>query len=58
MGADTSHTKLACYSGAGFMPALTEAAEQNEVSLIGLNELYEPVPGNTNPPAKDDLSQH
>jgi AAA+ ATPase superfamily predicted ATPase len=37
---DTSHTKLACYSGAGFMPALIEAADQNDILLIGLDDLY------------------
>ena len=41
---DTTHTRLACYSGAGFMPALTEAAERGEVTLIGLHDLYNETP--------------
>lgn len=37
---DTSRTTLACYSGVGFMPALTEAADRNEVLLVDLDALY------------------
>ncbi|MGQ4600457.1 hypothetical protein [Nocardia sp. R6R-6] len=37
---DTSHTLLACYSAAGFMPALHEAATAGETVLIGLDDLY------------------
>lgn len=37
---DTSRTLLACYSGAGFMPSLHEAAQSGEVLLIGPDELY------------------
>ncbi|MEV4237035.1 ATP-binding protein [Nocardia sp. NPDC049737] len=37
---DTSHTRLACYSGAGFMPALTETAEADGVVLVGSDALY------------------
>ncbi|WP_454195529.1 AAA family ATPase [Nocardia sp. Marseille-Q1738] len=37
---DTSHTRLACYSAAGFMPALHEAAAVGETVLIGLDDLY------------------
>jgi uncharacterized protein len=37
---DTSHTKLACYSGAGFMPALVDAARDGGVVLVGLSDLY------------------
>ena len=38
---DTSATRLACYSGAGFEPALTEAARSGDVVLIGLDRLYQ-----------------
>lgn len=37
---DTTGTRLACYSAAGFMPALHAAAEQGEVLLIELGDLY------------------
>ncbi|MEV0299291.1 ATP-binding protein [Nocardia sp. NPDC050710] len=37
---DTSHTKLACYSAAGFSPALKAAANQDDVLLIDLDQLY------------------
>ena len=40
-GYDTSATRLACYSGAGFEPALQEAAQSSEVVLIGLDRLYQ-----------------
>ena len=43
-GYDTSATRLACYSGAGFEPALTEAARSGDVVLIGLDRLYQPRP--------------
>jgi len=40
-GYDTSATRLACYSGAGFDPALrTVAAADPLVLLIGLDTLY------------------
>lgn len=39
---DTSHTTVACYSGAGFMPALEEAAAAGEVILVGPETLYGP----------------
>jgi AAA+ ATPase superfamily predicted ATPase len=41
-GYDTTGTKLACYSGAGFDPALQAAARDGEVLLIALDQLYEP----------------
>lgn len=37
---DTSRTRLACFSGAGFMPTLQEAAEAGEAVLVGLDDLY------------------
>ncbi|MCP2291864.1 hypothetical protein APR08_004803 [Nocardia amikacinitolerans] len=37
---DTSRTRLACYSGADFMPALTEAAAAEDVVLVDSNTLY------------------
>lgn len=37
----TGGTRLACYSAAGFMPALREAAEEGEVLLVGLDDLYQ-----------------
>jgi uncharacterized protein len=40
-GYDTSATTVTCYSGAGFEPALTEAARSGEVVLIGLDRLYQ-----------------
>jgi AAA+ ATPase superfamily predicted ATPase len=36
---DTTHTRLACYSAAGFMPALREAATDGETVLIGLEDI-------------------
>jgi hypothetical protein len=41
-GYDTTATTLACYSGAGFEPALREAARNGEVMLVGLDRLYQP----------------
>ena len=41
-GYDTTATTLACYSGAGFEPALQEAARSGEVMLVGLDRLYQP----------------
>jgi len=38
---DTGGTRLACYSAAGFMPALREATEEGEVLLVGLDDLYQ-----------------
>jgi uncharacterized protein len=37
---DTTHTRLACFSGAGFTPSLTTAAVDGDVDLIGLDDLY------------------
>jgi hypothetical protein len=37
---DTSHTRLICFSGAGFTSELADAASHGEVELIGLDELY------------------
>ncbi|MCP2317310.1 hypothetical protein APR12_002656 [Nocardia amikacinitolerans] len=37
---DTSRTRLACYSAAGFMPALTEAVAAEDVVLVDSNTLY------------------
>lgn len=37
---DTSRTRLACYSAAGFMPSLREAAESGDVVLVELEDLY------------------
>lgn len=37
---DTSDTRLACYSAAGFAPALRAAADEGEVLLIGPEDLY------------------
>jgi hypothetical protein len=40
-GYDTSATRLSCYSGAGFDPALREVAAADPlVLLIGLDTLY------------------
>ncbi|MGW0826467.1 AAA family ATPase [Streptomyces sp. NPDC002845] len=39
-GIDTSHTRLACYSGVGFTPDLQAAAERGEVVLVDLGRLY------------------
>ena len=41
-GYDTTATTVACYSGAGFEPALQEAARSGEVVLVGLDRLYQP----------------
>jgi uncharacterized protein len=37
---DTSATRLACFSGAGFTADLRERAVRGEVELIGLDDLY------------------
>lgn len=37
---DTSSTRLACFSGAGFTADLRERAARGEVELIGLDDLY------------------
>ncbi|MEV0712515.1 AAA family ATPase [Nocardia aurea] len=37
---DTTHTRLACYSGAGFMPAARAASDRGEVVLIDSDALY------------------
>ncbi|MGH3544345.1 MAG: hypothetical protein ACRDPW_00185 [Mycobacteriales bacterium] len=37
---DTSHIRLACYSGAGFTPDLHRAAAAGEVLLVDLERLY------------------
>ncbi len=37
---ETSATVLTCYSGVGFTPELHRCAEQGQVMLIGLDELY------------------
>ena len=39
-GYDTTATTLACYSGAGFDAALTAAAEDGDVLLVGADRLY------------------
>ena len=39
-GLDTSQTRLACYSGAGFTHELHEAAARGEVVLVDLARLY------------------
>jgi AAA+ ATPase superfamily predicted ATPase len=39
-GYDTTATTLACYSGAGFDPALTAATEGGDVLLLGADRLY------------------
>jgi hypothetical protein len=41
-GYDTTDTRLACYSGAGFEPALQAAAMSSEVLLVDLARLYAP----------------
>jgi AAA+ ATPase superfamily predicted ATPase len=41
-GYDTTDTTLACYSGAGFEPALRAAARSSDVLLVDLDRLYEP----------------
>jgi hypothetical protein len=43
-GYDTTATTLACYSGAGFDPALLAAARDGDVLLVGLDRLYQPRP--------------
>ena len=43
-GYDTTHTTLACYSGAGFEPALQAAASSSDVLLVDLARLYQPSP--------------
>ena len=41
-GYDTGRTRLTCYSGAGFDPALRDAAAADpRVQLVGLDQLYE-----------------
>ena len=37
---DTSRTRLVCFSGAGFTDELRQRAEQGEVDLVGLDDLY------------------
>ncbi|MEU8265615.1 ATP-binding protein [Sphaerisporangium sp. NPDC049002] len=37
---DTSETRLACYSGAGFSEDLVRAGRRGEVELVGLDDLY------------------
>lgn len=37
---DTSRTRLACFSGAGFTPELRHCAARGEVDLVGLADLY------------------
>ncbi len=37
---DTTSTRLACFSGAGFTADLRERAARGEVELIGLDDLY------------------
>ena len=39
-GYDTTATTLACYSGAGFDPALAAAAADGDVLLLGADRLY------------------
>jgi hypothetical protein len=39
-GYDTSATILACYSGAGFDAALSAAADDDDVLLVGADRLY------------------
>ena len=41
-GYDTAGTVLACYSGAGFDPALADAARGGDVLLVGADRLYAP----------------
>jgi hypothetical protein len=43
-GYDTTDTTLACYSGAGFEPALQAAASSSDVLLADLERLYRPAP--------------
>jgi len=37
---DTSRTRLVCFSGAGFTDDLRQRAQQGEVDLVGLDDLY------------------
>lgn len=37
---DTAHTRLACFSGAGFMPAVAQDAKPDGVVLVDLDDLY------------------
>jgi uncharacterized protein len=41
-GYDTTATTLACYSGAGFDPALQAAGRNGDVLLVGADRLYQP----------------
>jgi len=41
-GYDTAGTTLACYSGAGFDPALQAIGGSGDVLLVGADRLYEP----------------
>jgi hypothetical protein len=41
-GYDTAVTTLACYSGAGFDPALKAIGGSSDVLLVGADGLYEP----------------
>jgi hypothetical protein len=41
-GYDTTDTTLACYSGAGFEPALRAAASGSDVLLVDVERLYQP----------------
>ena len=43
-GYDTTGATLACYSGAGFDPALQAAAQASDVLLISAERLYQPQP--------------
>jgi uncharacterized protein len=43
-GYDTAGATLACYSGAGFDPALVAAGRGAEVLLVGADLLYQPQP--------------
>jgi hypothetical protein len=38
---DTTGTRLVCYSGAGFSPELSAAARAGQVTLVGLDEVYQ-----------------
>jgi hypothetical protein len=42
-GYDTRDTVLACYSGAGFNDDLAVTAADGNVSLVGLDRLYQPT---------------
>jgi len=41
---DTSETKLVCFSGAGFSPALREAATAGDVVLVNAEDLLARLP--------------